>query len=590
MSQPTLAGAPSSDNSSLPGPRWNRAWVAPALILAGGVLVYANSFQGDFVLDEYYFIADNPAVKILRFWEYDVGSLRPVGFLTFALNYAVCGMEPWEFHAVNLAIHLATAGLLFALVRDTLAHGRLAPRYGSNARGLALAVALVWLVHPLQTQAVTYIYQRLESLMALFYLLTLVAFVRAQRSTCPAAWYVLSVVSCALGMGTKEVMITAPIAVLWYDRVFVAQTWRELLRRRLLYYTVLAGTWGVLAGLMIRSWPSYQKGGVLVRTGISPLEYALNEPAVVLHYLRLAFWPSGLCLEYSWPVSHDAWEIGPPLVAIVVLAAATLWAMVRWPAIGFTGGMFFLVLAPTSSVAPIKDLAYEHRMYLPLAALVILTVWAADGLWQHWARRSGEHRPRRRTAEIALVAGVLAALGIGTIVRNQDYRSALAFWQDNAEKRPGNPSARFNFAKYLIEAGEPAEALTQLNEAIRLRPRMAPAYANRGFALMQLKRYDESIRDYNRAIHLKFDPPTICNYRGLCYEQWGKLPEALEDYSRAIELKPGYADAYANRARCLFTQKQYGQAWADVRRSRQLGAEPDAEFLKNLTSASGHGG
>jgi hypothetical protein len=426
--------------------------------------------------------------------------------------------------------------------------------------------------------------------MALFYLLTLVTFVRAQRSARPLRWYALSVVSCALGMGTKEVMITAPIAVLWYDRVFVAGTWRELFRRRLVYYVALACTWGVLAGLMIRSWSSYERGGVLVKTGISPLEYALNEPAVILHYLRLAFWPRGLCLEYSWPVSHDAWEIGPPLAALAVLAAATLWAMVRWPALGFVAGMFFLVLAPTSSIAPIKDLAYEHRMYLPLAALVTLSVLAADWLWRESARWPGQPRPQRRTAAaIALAAGVVAALGIGTIVRNEDYRSALVFWADNAQKTPANPWARFNYAKYLIEADEPGEALLQLDEAIRLKPRLVGAYLNRGFALMQLKRYDESIQDYNRAIRFQHDLPTAYNYRGLCYERWGKFAEAIQDYNHAIELKPGYADAYANRARYFFAQKQYDRAWSDVRRSRQLGAEPSADFLRALTSASGHG-
>jgi len=600
-----------------------RPWAGPAIILAIGSLVYANSFKGVFVYDEVYSIVDNPSIKSLRFWDYEVGSNRPVGYLTFALNYAVGGLDPRGYHVVNLAIHLAAAWLIFALVRDTLARGRLATRYGPSARGLALAVALIWLVHPLQTQSVTYVCQRLESLMALFYLLTLYAFTRAQGSTQPVAWYAVSVVGCGLGMGTKEVMVTAPLAVLWYDRAFIAESWRAIGRRRWPYYTALAATWGVLAFLMFAQGKTYVEAGVFDVPGLSPLDYGLNQSAVVLHYLRLAFWPSGLCLEYNWPVAQTTLEILPSLLCMAALLALTAWAIVRRPALGFVAGSFFLILAPTSSIAPIRDLAYEHRMYLPLAPLVILSVIAAHRAWERAVFLS-DKQSRFWQTRVALVglAGVVAALGIATIVRNEAYRSGLVFWDDNVKKAPLSPKARNNLARYLLEAERPREAVEQMNALIELQPDWAMAYLTRGYALQKLGRFELAIKnfdraielkpgdaeafysrgqayrllgkreraiaDFTRAIELKPDHAKAYTSRGACYLEAERYADALADVTKAIQLKPDLAEAYTNRAVYFFTQKQYDQAWIDVHQARKFGVPPSEAFIRDLASASGH--
>src|SRR6185295_14223299 len=293
---------------------------------------------------------------------------------------------------------------------DTLSCPRLERRYAADARALATIVALIWLIHPLQTQSVTYIYQRLESLMTLFYLATLYAFVRGTRSPQPLAWYALSVICSALGMATKEVMVTAPLAVLWYDRVFVAADWKELFRRRWFYYFLLAGTWLVLGLVMFMNSARYGRDGVLDVSGISPLGYGLNQPPAILHYLRLAFFPYGLCLEYREKLSHDPWQLGPPLVVLLVMLASTLWAMVRWPALGLAAGMFFLVLAPKSSIAPLRDLVYEHRMYLPLASVILLTVLTAHAIWRQntIASTGAERRHVRSQRGLPLDACLLA--------------------------------------------------------------------------------------------------------------------------------------------------------------------------------------
>ncbi len=239
-------------------------------------------------------------------------------------------------------------------------------------------------------------------------------------------------------MMTKEVAAVAPLLVLWYDRAFVASSWREIFRRRWAFYSGLAGTWVVLAGLMVSQAHKFADTGVLVVKNLTPLQYAVSQPGVIAHYLRLCFCPTGLCLDYGWPVADRAGEILPPLLLIAALLALTIWAAFRWPEWSFLGAWFFFILAPTSSVFPLRDLAFEHRMYLPLAAVatgVVVGGWVAG----RWLVRHGK-LPLSASQVIAgalvLFAGV--ALGILTFRRNVDYQSTLSIWEDTVDKAPAN--------------------------------------------------------------------------------------------------------------------------------------------------------
>src|ERR1051325_3153390 len=206
MSQLKRATVTPSD-AALPAKACTRRLWAAVVLAAAGIAVYANSFKAPLVFDSGLFIRQNalgqsPSLRDIWPEDYAIGWNRPVGFLTFTFNY-LCRNEVWGYHAVNLAIHVTAAWLLFDIVRRTLERSRLAARYAPHAWGLGLAVALVWLVHPLQTSSVTYIYQRLESLMAMFYLATLWCFLKVLESPKSIGWYAASVACCALGMGTK---------------------------------------------------------------------------------------------------------------------------------------------------------------------------------------------------------------------------------------------------------------------------------------------------------------------------------------------------------------------------------------------------
>jgi len=521
---------------------------AAGLLAALGILVYSNSFTAPFVLDGE-IIRNTLSWETLWPWQFNYGDNRPLGMLTFSLNYAWGEDRVEGYHAVNLAIHVIAGLLLYGIVRRTLARPPLAGQFGAASRELAFAVAAVWLVHPLETESVTYIYQRLEALMGLFYLSTLYCFIRAQASDRPALWYALSVMACVLGTATKEAMVTALVVVLWYDRALVAQSWREIVRRRWQYYAALAGTWAELAFLMTRPTARYETSGLLIVNGLTPWDYALSQPGVIVHYLKLCFWPSNLCLDYAWPVAKDWMSIVPPGLAIAALLSATVWCIFRRPALGFLGGAFFLILAPTSSVAPIRDLAFEHRMYLPLAGVVALVVLAAYRAWlwlfgrPNRGGRKSATLPRPLLASV-LVLTVIGALGGRTWLRNKDYESLWAIWQDVLLTSPDNVRALEKLVQILDTDRQYAAALKLQDHVLELKPQDAKA------------NYD----------------------RGILRESLGKLNEALPDLTRAIRLKPDFRDAYLDRAGVYFKLNDFEPAIRDLTESIRLETtEPPSE-------------
>jgi protein O-mannosyl-transferase len=530
------AKAASSSVSPPPGPnnflaRWGLL-LASGMVVLAALAVYSNSFSGPFTFDDRFAIADNPSIRQL-------GSAlspppgattggRPLLNLTFALNYAWGGMNVWGYHAFNLLIH-ALAGLtLFGLARRTLL--RVPPAGRLGALPLALAVAVIWVVHPLQTEAVTYISQRAESLMGLFYLLTLYGFIRSVESATPARWQILSVVACLLGVMSKEIIITAPVMAFLYDRTFVAGSFREAWRRRWRYYLGLAGTWLPLVCMMV----GIHRRNVGFDQGITGWNYALTSCRSIVLYLKLAVWPHPLVLDYGMDIVQHATEIMPYALMLAVLLAGTAIALRRWPVAGFAGAWFFVILAPTTSVVPIAlQPMGEHRMYLSLAAVI---GWAVLGLNTWIGRRS-----------VIVFAAVAVGLGWLTIQRNKDYGSQEAIWSDTVAKCPDNARAHYNLGCILMAQGRLPQAISQFEAALRLKPDYAEAHHNLGIALSSIPgRLPEAISAYEEALRLKPDYVEAHYNLGIALGRAGRIPEAIAQYEEALRLKPDDAEAHKN--------------------------------------------
>jgi Flp pilus assembly protein TadD len=258
----------------------------------------------------------------------------------------------------------------------------------------------------------------------------------------------------------------------------------------------------------------------------------LTQPAVIVHYLRLSVWPRPLCLDYTWPVAQTAAEVWPGLIAIGALLVVTVWAWRRRPALGFLGAWFFIILAPTSSFIPIADLAVEHRMYLPLAAVVVLGVMGVYDL------------VGRRTVAVAAVLAV--GLVVLTVQRNEDYRGEIAIWDDTVAKCPQNSRAQNNLGKALGQAGRIPEAIEHLQQALRLKPDFAAAHNDLGIVLTRSDRIPEAIEHLEQALRIKPDYAEAHNDLGNALRQSGRIPEAIEQYEQALRSKPDFAQAHYN--------------------------------------------
>jgi tetratricopeptide (TPR) repeat protein len=546
------------------------AAAALALILAG-TAVYSNSFRGVFVWDDVTSIVENPHIRSVwpLTWSMSAGpdvglSGRPVASLTLAFNYAMAPpdarevMKPgpegapgglserfyrnvWGYHALNLAIHLLAALTLFGVVRRSLAVGRLRERFGGASTVLAFLVALIWLVHPLHTESVTYVVQRVESLMGLCYLFTVYCAIRAAGDGPRRGWWAsASVITCALGMGVKEVMVTAPVTVWLWDRV-VGTGPRP--GRRWPLYAGLASTWIVLAAAVASGVRPHSVGFTL--GGWTWWSYLLTQTGVVMHYLRLAVVPTPLVFDYAWPQVSSLASVAPEASGLLVLAVATSVALVKRRPIGFVGAWVFGILVPTSTILPIPtEVAAEHRMYLPAAALVALGVLGA-----YWTgRRLLARMPRadlwERRAAVGglLVAGLVAtAFGGLTHARNRDYWSAEALMRDTVQKRPTNVRARISYGVEMLTARRFPEAEEQLRVAIGLdagAATKAQAHMYLGSALCAQGQLAEGVPHLERALALDATLVEANGLLGEAYAGQGRFAVAAKYLRLAVQGSP----------------------------------------------------
>ena len=545
-----------------------------AALIVVGAAAYANSFNGSFVFDDEPNILENahirslwPISRVMSAPERSGLSGRPILSLSLALNYAVSGYSVWSYHLFNLAVHILAGLTLYGIIRRALLSERLRERFSKYTAVLAWIIAAIWLVHPLQTESVTYIVQRTESMMGLFYLLTLYSAIRAMEAGGGLLWPAVSVVCCGLGMGAKEVMVTAPVMVLLYDRAFAAGSFGAALRRRWGLYAGLAAAWVILIAL-IWSGPRSASAGFSLSFG--PLDYAMNQCFVILHYIRLSVWPAGLCLDYSWPVVRDFWRLLPFAAVILVLGVVIIWGLIRNQAWSYPAAWFFVVLSPTSSFVPIVDLAFEHRVYLSLAGLVVLVVLEGYVLFERWsARRAG----------LVLVAAVIIVLGLLTLQRNKDYRSGMTIWQKTLDIVPDNARAHYNLGSIIQKQGRLDEAISHYRQAIHIKPDDADVYNNLGNILQFQGKIDEAVSHFYQAINKDPNFFEAYNNLGNALLLQGKADEAVFYYSRSLELNPANARIHYNLAAVLQSQGKSKEAMAHYNRALELASAENNQQL-----------
>jgi tetratricopeptide (TPR) repeat protein len=575
------------------------------LVVLAVLVAYSGIFTTPFLFDDTA-ILESDALHALD-WRTVVGTTRPLVQLTFALNWAAGGDAVVGYHVVNLLVHALASLVLYGIAVRSLRNPN-----------TALVIALVWALHPLQTESVTYVIQRAESLMGLWYLLTLYCVIRGATAAPPSrGWYGAAVAACALGMLSKPGMLTAPLVVLLYDRAFLSGSVAGAWRTRRALHLALASTWSILAILLAgQEHESAATAGFAMRD-VSLAEFARSQPGVILRYLLLVVWPHGLVLDYGWRPAEGLAEIALPALVLAAGFGAALFAFRRRPRLAFLVLAFLLTLLPSSSVIPIRDLAFEHRMYLPLAPLVALLVVAVEALI---ARLDLGPAPARRLATVAAAVAV-TTLGALTILRNLDYRSAIAMWTDVTTKRPENSRAFANLAQAymdeqradeailaartalrldptnadahvhlghaLVARGDQRGAEAAYADAVRLRPAHAEAHNNWGVLLAEQKRWAEAERRYAEALRLRPTYAEATNNLGVAVMELGRHDEAATLFHAALRLRPTYAEACVNLGNLFLRQQRPLDAIAQYRRALALRPDlPEVHFNLTLALAS----
>ena len=518
------------------------------------VLAYLPSMQGPFLWDDLSEIRDNPAIRTL--WPpwrpmLEGGELphRPLPYYTFALNHAVHGLEPTGYHVVNVAIHLANGLLVWWIVRESLRRwGGLRADQGELA---AVATAAIWLVHPLATQAVSYLYQRIELLAALCALGTLAAAIAARRSRWPWAWHAVAVACCAAGMACKEWVVVVPIVVPLYDLAFNGGGWSAI-RGRTPFYAALAATWGVLVAVIRSQAGRYPEGGFTVGES---LIYAANQPAVIGWYLSRLVVPTGQSLDHG-AVLVSEWgdftaAVGLRLVAAGLLAAVVVFALLnlrRRPVAAFLIVAFLLLLAPTSSLVPVHDVCVEHRMYLP--AVIPLAAFAAAAV-----------RVMPPPVFTGVAAALVLALALVTGSRNTVYRSGLAAWADAVAKSPGSSRALSRYGTELSAVERHEDAVAACHAAVTRNPRSTAAHAALAAALLNAGRDAEAVAVSRAGLATGGDVPPgqdpildrLVLYLGIGAERLGDergaelLAEAVRRRPESVAAREQFARAIRDR-------------------------------------------
>jgi tetratricopeptide (TPR) repeat protein len=550
-------------------------WMSIAAIVITASFIYSNSFNCSFHFDDLQNIEFNPDITRLSdvsaWWNY-VPS-RPIGIFTFALNYAMGGTNVGGYHFVNLLIHIFNGLLVFwvvSLLFETPVIKKSA--IAKHGKIIALITALLFVAHPVQTQAVTYIVQRLASLAALFFLLSVSLYIRARvvklSKTARIATFVACGMAALLAFLTKENTFTLPVIIVLTEFFFIRETSFKIHIKDWKLWAFLGMAAVAVTFFFVNfSFTVFQpikpeQGNIYTLTSGT---YLLTEFRVITTYIRLLILPINQNLDYDYPVSQSFFElktIASFLLLIAILAlAVVLYKKHRLASFGVF--WFFITLSIESSIIPVPNVIFEHRMYLPSFGFLLFVPCVFFGIVQ-------EKQKQLLTILLFMLVPVLA---IAAYSRNNVWKDELTLWTDVIKKSPEKPRVLNNMGITLLKLGRQQEAISWFDKAIAKNPGYKDPYLSRGNAKQDLGDLQGALLDYSAA--LKIDPsyPETYYNRGYTYAMMKDLPNAIRDFDMAIKLNPDFAKAYLNRSSALAAQKDFNGALSDLDKSIAL--EPD---------------
>jgi protein O-mannosyl-transferase len=556
-----------------------------ACIIILGCLVYSNTFDSPFVFDDEIYIINSAAIKD-PFFSFDsaridalpgnVGTVREqfknriVGHFSLAVNYAAHGLNVRGFHLTNLLIHLLNALLVYQLVNLTFKSSFLKERSAldlsfnaDTGKSIAFLCALLFVAHPVQTQAVTYISQRFTSLATFFCLLSLLLYIRARLSEIRLRRYfflLISILSLLLAMKTKEISFTLPVIIALYEFMFL----EGKLKDRIIFLSPFLLAMTIIPLTLIYSAPSGEsmKGffdAAKETATINRSDYLMTQFTVVLSYIRLLLLPYGQNIDHDQTIYNSffvpqVWLPFLLLVSIFIFSAylfnrsrketASSWA---FRLLSFGIFYFFIPLSVESSIIPIKDVMFEHRVYLPSFGIFLCIATGAVLL------KARLRQPLNRVV-IPVMLLLIIILAVTAYARNSVWSSPMSLWKDAVAKSPLKARPHTNLGLAYFNSGDIGAAEAEYLTAIKLMPNHPDAYNNLGLVYLRKGKTEEAKNEFMTAIRLKPVHHLAHNNLGLCYDRLGRFDQAVKEFSAAIELRPDYVEAHNNLAITLYKQ------------------------------------
>jgi tetratricopeptide (TPR) repeat protein len=557
-------------------------WLAAGAVLA--VLVYAQTLDGPFVFDDEPNITANRHIRISALAAPELCAAafqsplpnRPLANASFAINYLWGGYNPLGYRLINLLIHIGNGFLIYGLARAMLSAPALAAVGQAGRAGACLAAAL-WLLHPLHTQSVAYIVQRMTAMAAFFYLLAMLGYARGRLAVSPrakAAWFSACLGSGLLALATKEIAATLPVFIFLYEWFFFQKAEMKWLRGKL---PVLAAAGAAVTGIGLiylggpqaleRVLEPYAAGGLTAGQRV------LTQARVVVFYISLLLWPNPgrLNLDHDFPVSRTLFDPATTALALifllVLLSAAVLTA--RRHALGSYAVLWFLGNLVIESSIIRLELVFEHRTYLPsVLPAIALAVLAA-------------HKVPWKKAAAALGIAVAFLWAGWTYQRNHVWTDDTRLWEDCLRKSPEKARPYSNLGSALVQKGRFEEALPHFEKAIQIRRDYGDALYNMGYALLRLDRIDEGIGYLEKTLDIEPGNYMAHNNLGVACMMKKEYPRAVLHFEEALRLKPEQEATHSNLGVALRNQGRFEDAESHFRAAIRINPAY-AEAYNNL--------
>ncbi|MBS1988654.1 tetratricopeptide repeat protein [Candidatus Dependentiae bacterium] len=576
----------------------------PGILALFTTLLYLPSLTYPFQFDDIANISKKFAIRFdnpfSRWW----GSSRWVGEWLNTVNYQIGGFDPFSYRLFNLIIHIAAGVLLYFLIQDLCKYLKSKPFFYENRLYIAFCTAAFFLLHPVQTQTVSYVIQaRLEGLASLFILATLYLFVRAMttpsivaRGILIASFFFFGFLSC----GTKEIVVVLPFLLFLIDWFFLAEeNWSNFKQRLWLHITFDLFFAGLMAhymgakfavdALSMKLSTGNNRGNILTQRAfdvITPFHYLISEFKVVVHYIFMFVWPFNISVEYDWKLATRFFspDVIFPFLVLLSLVGTALRCIFKKEYTFFAFGLFWFLIsiAPRATIIPSPELACDYKTYLSsvgvlfiLAVIFVFAVRKAISYFQNVEPRFAD-----KQLQLAVFSLLMVPIALSAYSRNKVWETCVAFWEDNAVKAPGKARVHNNLGVAYSEAGKIDEALAAYKKAIDLDALYSDPLSNIAVAYSMKGDLDKAIESLEVAIHICPNYPEAYNNLGTLLLQKKQYDDAERYLNAAIQLRPYYGKAYYNLARMHEEQGRPEEAWQFLKRAVEGDLDNPEVFYK----------